>query len=306
MDDEVDRSLAAAAAAASASGASLSNPDTRNVESFRRVPTLRVRHAVVPQGRPRAAAPPPTIGRHLPIWYSLPTLAAFRRVRAEAGDACGWAHKPFDFAPMRPGRVHTYKYETESAYYGQYARSLYAITSACAAVLLRSNATHRRAQHRQHGPPPTTPPLVTRSCGRRAGLDCLRHYEILASGAVPFFVGADALSAAPLSMFAFPRALVRAAATLPGVPSEAAVAHALRTDGELRLNRSLFDVGAYCTLRARLLAHTESYLSTVTLAKYVLEQLSRAARASAHPTERATGARRVPPPTRRACVAAPC
>ena len=191
--------------------------------------------------------PPPRvrqagIGRYLPIWYALPSLEAFQRARSAAGEPCTALHKPYDFAPMVPGKVATYKYETEADYYGQYARSLFGITMP------------------------------------RAGLDCLRHYQILASGAVPFFVGSDALSSSPLTMHAFPRELVAAAAALPGVPSEAAVGHALRTDGELRINRTAFDMRAYCTIRAKLLAHTEATLNTVTLARYVLEQM-----ALAHP-----------------------
>ena len=133
--------------------------------------------------------------------------------------------------------MQTYKFDTQHEYYAQYAKSLFAIT------------------------------------GPRAGLDCMRHYEILGAGSVPFFVGSESLNAAPLTMHAFPRDLVRQAAALRGVPSEAAVATALRTDGALRVNRSAFDMRAYCTLRAKLLAHTEAFLTTTTLAKYVLEQM---------------------------------
>ena len=172
IQDGVDRAIAARAAAASSSTGSLSTPDTQTVEG-RRVPTLRLRHGTSAPTRGARHGPPASISRHLPIWYSLPSLDAFRRARADAGEPCTGVHKPDDFAPMRPGRAHTYKYETQAEYYKQYARALYAITAP------------------------------------RAGLDCLRHYEILASGAVPFFVDSAALDAAPLSMYAFPRELVR-------------------------------------------------------------------------------------------------
>ena len=174
--------------------------------------------------------------RYLPIWYALPSLDGFRRVRASAGDSC--SRKLFDFAPMRPGRMKTYRFETQDAYYSQYAHSLFALTMP------------------------------------RAGLDCLRHYEILASGAIPFFIHSEALNASPLSMYAFPRELVRQAAALPGVPSEAEVERAWQTDAELHVNHTAFDLRAYCMLRARLLAHTEAKLTTTTLARYVLEQLA--------------------------------
>ena len=131
----------------------------------------------------------------------------------------------------------TYRFETQDAYYSQYANSLFAITMP------------------------------------RAGLDCMRHYEILASGSVPFFIESAALTASPLSMHAFPRELVLTASLLPGVPTEEQVQEAWRTDAELHVNRSTFDLRAYCGLRAQLLAHTEAKLTTLTLARYVLEQL---------------------------------
>ena len=175
---------------------------------------------------------------YLPIWYSLPTLEAFRKARAIAGDAC--TRRRDDFAPMRPGRIATYKYETQEAYYAQYANSMYAITMP------------------------------------KAGLDSMRHYEILASGSVPYFVGSAALTANPLTMYAFPRAAVHAASSLPGVPAEAHVAEALQTDKPLSINYSIFDMPRFCALRAQLIAHTERYLTTRTLASYVLEQLRHA------------------------------
>ena len=231
IEDSADRAIAAEALKAATS---LSNPDTATVESSKRVPILRVRRdAAPPQRKPRV---PTTIGRYLPLWYALPSLEAFRRTRNDVGEPCSAAHKPFDFAPMRPGRMQTYKYETQAAYYEQYAKSLFAITAT------------------------------------KAGVDCLRHYEILASGSVPYFVNVDTLAQQPLTMHAFPRELVEQARSLRGVPSAAAVGEALRTDGALVINRSAFDMRAYCTLRAKLLAHTEAYLTSTTLASYVLEQ----------------------------------
>ena len=205
-------------------------------------------HARSSHHRPRNAAAafaatlaPKDSGRprhYLPIWYALPSLEAFRRVRASAGDGC--SRKLFDFAPMRPGRVKTYRFETQDAYYSQYAHSLFALTMP------------------------------------RAGLDCLRHYEILASGAVPFFLQPAALAASPLSMYGFPRELVRQASLLPGVPTADQAEEAWKVDAELHINHTTFDLRRYCELRAALLAHTEAKLTTVALARYFLEQLSQA------------------------------
>ena len=75
-------------------------------------------------------------------------------------------------------------------------------------------------------------------------------------------------------MFAFPRALVRRANELPGLPSEAAVAAALRTRERLpEFDRAAFNMSAYCELRAALLRHTEERLTTATLGRYFLEQV---------------------------------
>ena len=54
---------------------------------------------------------------------------------------------------MLPSRRETYRYTDEAAYFDQYADALYGVTM------------------------------------RKAGVDCLRHYEILASGSVPYFLG---------------------------------------------------------------------------------------------------------------------
>ena len=107
INDETDRSIAKEARRGSAT--SLSNPDTATIDKFHNVPILRARRDV-PQRRSRG---PATIGRHLPIWYSLPSLEAFRRARANAGEPCSAATKPLDFAPMRPGRMQTYKFDTQ-------------------------------------------------------------------------------------------------------------------------------------------------------------------------------------------------
>jgi hypothetical protein len=52
---------------------------------------------------------------------------------------------------------------------------------------------------------------------KKSGWDCMRHYEILASGSIPYFLDMDDL---PLKTMAnFPRRLVKRAMDLPGVPS---------------------------------------------------------------------------------------
>ena len=73
------------------------------------------------------------------------------------------------------------------SYYGQYAKSFYGVTR------------------------------------MKSGWDCLRHYEILGSGAIPYFLNIMGLRERPFVMYAFPKDMVLEAMTLPGVPSEAEV-----------------------------------------------------------------------------------
>ncbi len=59
--------------------------------------------------------------------------------------------KDQDFASLIPGVLSTYIYDTEEEYFKGYQRAFYAVTC------------------------------------KKAGWDCLRHYEILANGCIPYF-----------------------------------------------------------------------------------------------------------------------
>ena len=181
----------------------------------------------------------------LPLWYALPTLGEFDCAREEAG-AC--MAKTRAFATVVPGqrgwggaalkrRGGDFTFTSEHEYYLAYARSFFAVTRA------------------------------------KAGLDCLRHYEILASGAVPFWLDIDALHRSPLSMYAFPRRLMLEAMKLPGVPSQHDVEAALAnsSSGPL-LDWTRFPLERYCQIRKQLIDHTRHKLTTLALAKYVLGQ----------------------------------
>ena len=58
-------------------------------------------------------------------------------------------------SPLIPGRMKTYIYEKENKYYNMYQNSIFSLTY------------------------------------RKTGWDCLRHYEILANGSIPMFLGLD-------------------------------------------------------------------------------------------------------------------
>jgi len=61
--------------------------------------------------------------------------------------------KQFFLAPCIPGLVDTYRFNTESSYYLQYSSSWFSLTT------------------------------------KKAGWDCMRHYEIIKAGSIPYFPG---------------------------------------------------------------------------------------------------------------------
>ena len=173
-----------------------------------------------------AAAGSSAVTGHVhPISFAYPTsrYERYRRLRAQPKV---WAeHEGSGFSRVVPGRA--YGFQREADYMAEYASSFYAVTY------------------------------------RKAGWDCLRHLEILAAGALPYFVDLDL--APELTLHTFPKALVLRAMQLPGVPSQAAVRHAIKHGLPIRLNRSTFDAGAYHRLRRSVLAHFESRMLTRSL-----------------------------------------
>ena len=81
------------------------------------------------------------------------------------------------FAPMVPGKKETYIYNDEDSYYLQYNESWFGITKS------------------------------------KAGHDCLRHYEIIAAGAIPWFENIDKIP--QNTMHKFPKDLVQKAMKAP-------------------------------------------------------------------------------------------
>lgn len=109
-----------------------------------------------------------------------------------------------------PGKSETYIFPTEAEYYADYQRSVFAITH------------------------------------KKAGWDCLRHYEILANGCIPYFTD---LSECPQEMLAlFPKNLVKEAMIASSKPGFDPIPH----------------------IQA-LLEYTRTHLTTEAMARYVLE-----------------------------------
>jgi hypothetical protein len=125
------------------------------------------------------------------------------------------------FSDLVPGKPATYVYDTETAYYDQYAASYYAFT------------------------------------WKKAGWDCMRHYEILAAGALPYFT--DLSDAPPGVMPGFPRDLVLQAMALPGVDGAAGT-----------IDFAAFPKAEYERLRQAIRAVTTHQLTTTAVAQRVL------------------------------------
>ena len=117
------------------------------------------------------------------------------------------------FATVVPGNRDTYVFDIESEYYADYAASYFGRTQ------------------------------------RKSGWDCLRHYEILASGCIPYFPELELCP--PRIMTTFPKAQVMESNRLP---------EAFRSDEYWDALESLFN-------------YTQEHLTTTALARSVLDTL---------------------------------
>lgn len=144
-----------------------------------------------------------------PMQFSIPEYKIVKEI----------PEKDLDFAPLIPGRLDTYIYHEESAYYKDYQRSYFAITC------------------------------------KKAGWDCMRHYEILANGCIPYFIDLDRCDSE--TMCFLPRELIKEAMNLEGV-------------SYLRIDHEKFDRTKYQAILNKLLEHTRKYLTTRAMAKYLL------------------------------------
>jgi hypothetical protein len=131
--------------------------------------------------------------------------------------------KTRDFASLIPGDLSTYTYQEEEEYYQGYRQSYFALT------------------------------------WKKGGWDCLRHYEILASGCIPYFVDLDYCDAN--TMYFLPRELIKEAMNLDGV-------------SYLHIDHEKFDREKYNEILKKMLAHTRAHLTTNEMASYVLKKVN--------------------------------
>lgn len=127
-----------------------------------------------------------------------------------------------DFAYIVPGDLSTYIYTQEQDYYKDYQQSYFAITK------------------------------------YKAGWDCMRHYEILANGCIPYFVDIDEC---PEDIMVFlPKDLIKEAMNLEGVSYQ-------------HIDHNRFNKAKYYALLNKLLEHTRNHLTTKKMAQYVLDTI---------------------------------
>lgn len=124
-----------------------------------------------------------------------------------------------DFAYIIPGQNKTYIFDDESKYYKDYQQSYFAITT------------------------------------KKAGWDCLRHYEILANGCIPYFL--DLENCPKNTMVFLPKELILEAMNLEGVSYG-------------KIDHSKFNYKKYYEILSKLLDHTRKYLTTRSIAQYIL------------------------------------
>jgi hypothetical protein len=131
--------------------------------------------------------------------------------------------KDQNFAYVIPGQLNTYIFDSEEEYYKDYQHSYFAVTK------------------------------------KKCGWDCLRHYEILANGCIPYFLDLDQCPEKTMSFF--PKELVKEAMNLPGV-------------SYLKIDHRVFDRKRYFEILEELLQHTRNTLTTRAMASYLLDTIN--------------------------------
>lgn len=169
-----------------------------------------------------------------------------------------------DFAPLVPAYGHfddphqkTYIYDTEEDYYDMYAKSFFAYTCKKA-----------------------------REDDDKEGWDCMRHYEILACGSIPFFTDIERCS--PLILTKFPKELCVRAKKIRGVypgtksPYDSNKDTFIGTSKQIKagdergyINHDEFDLNEYEDIRQQFREHTLKHLTTESMAKYLLEEMKK-------------------------------
>lgn len=130
--------------------------------------------------------------------------------------------KDQDFATVIPNHLETYIFSEESDYYKDYQRLYFGITC------------------------------------KKGGWDCMRHYEILANGCIPYFLNLEECE--PNTMLFLPRELIFEAMHLEGVSKG-------------HIDHEKFDKKRYFEILDAVLKHVRNHLTTRKMAEYLLERI---------------------------------
>jgi hypothetical protein len=122
-----------------------------------------------------------------------------------------------------PGDTKTYIYNTEEEYYNEYKKSYFAITT------------------------------------KKGGWDCMRHYEILANGCIPYFIN---IEECPIkTMHLLPKKLF----------TESNLLYDNRFKNKNVNEITEEDINEYNVLQKKLLEYTKTFLTTDKMAEYILK-----------------------------------
>jgi len=126
---------------------------------------------------------------------------------------------------LYPGNKETYIYYTEQDYYDEYKKSMFAYTF------------------------------------KKGGWDCMRHYEILANGCIPYFCDIDDC---PDNILCFlPKDLIKKGNLLFDLYKDKKISD-LTDDDKFQLNKHI----------QKLINHTKTYLTTTNMCNYVIKILN--------------------------------
>lgn len=123
-----------------------------------------------------------------------------------------------------PGNQETYIFDNEKEYYEDYQKSLFAITK------------------------------------KKAGWDCMRHYEILANGCIPLFENLD--NCPQNTMIHFPKSILRDGEKLYNKIKDLSIQEIKNTYSE-----------EYVEIVKKLLVHAKENLTTIQMVNYVLNKI---------------------------------
>jgi hypothetical protein len=122
-----------------------------------------------------------------------------------------------------PGDLSTYIYNTEEEYYAEYQKSYFAITM------------------------------------KKAGWDCMRHYEILANGCIPYFIDIEKCPIDTMALW----------------PKDLLIQANLLYEKFIKIDNSKIDnskISEYTNLLQIMLDYLKEYLTTKSIAKYILKK----------------------------------